>query len=706
MTRGIYRSTSAVFRCAAICAVTALLSTADARASMASDRVPAEMLRYKLTCLLEEDHARIRCSAAIWIRVLRDSLASVTFRIPSASKIISVTDENDRTIGFLINPSVNNPEMSLLECPLPDTVAVNDSLLFRIRYSVVEDTASTGARFINAREFLLQSDRSGTYVPILIPSVHDPMRSHPALEIELHASPSYAIISGGSVDSVGVQENRTVWRIVRTDVVHEWDEAFCIAGSTDTRTVVAPGRPGMCGVTLFAPLNGFDSSFARSIVHKLFEASAYFASQRCIPRFDRMTFASIGRASIDSEPIVSGSLVLVRTGPEHAQFDSSAFIFSAHNVWLLETSRAYAFRVPDSSYWFDESWAGYLATRFLFSAPGSDPARQIRERSHLLSHALDFYPEQPLADGATGERGRKDVFTYKGRYVFLMLDYILGRESFDAVIRSLYGEAAAGQPPTISHLQALCEQIYGSPLDWFFEEWLYKTGFPEYVLTSTTTPTLRGSFEVTVTVTQRGEMFVMPINVYFETAAKSFLKRIFVSQPEQRFTFTLPSAPLRVEWNPQYLVLRWIPTFRILAHARTSISYRVYSRDLPSSEKEAHLTLQLDPANSIGANAIALFSLGKAAGARHEWSRADSLFLEASHQHAGGEYAFYPLLSAVRRANILDLTGRREEAQELYSKTLETAGRDPLTYGRVIVEARRYLSQPFVQTDDVWFDKY
>jgi tetratricopeptide (TPR) repeat protein len=287
----------------------------------------------------------------------------------------------------------------------------------------------------------------------------------------------------------------------------------------------------------------------------------------------------------------------------------------------------------------------------------------------------------------------------------MMLEYILGTESFDAVIKAVY-ERSRTTPPGITFMQSLCEAEYGSSLSWFFDQWLRKTGFPEYILSSQITPTPRGTYEVTVTVTQRGDLFAMPLNVYFETAGKSFLKRIFVKDEVQRFSFVFPSLPSKIEWNPQYLVLRWIPRFRILAHARTSTSYRVFNHDLAASEKEALLALQLDPDNNVGANCIALFSLGKAAGAMKEWVKAGELFQKASLQREPEGYQFLPLLSAVRHANVLDVLGSREQAVAEYRHALETAGQHPLLYGPVIIEAARCLERPFVQSDDVWYEYY
>jgi tetratricopeptide (TPR) repeat protein len=427
-------------------------------------------------------------------------------------------------------------------------------------------------------------------------------------------------------------------------------------------------------------------------------ASRYFAATGCRPHFDGLTFACIGKKTVDARPVRSGNIVFLRNSPAYAVFDSSVFTSSANNVWLQETARAYAFDTPDSSYWFNESWAGYLSTRFFFAWSDTTDRLQYLERSRLLAHALDFFPTYPIAAGRTSRLNEDAVFLYKGRYVFMMLEYILGTDTFDSVMREVYARSII-VPPGIGVLQSLCESAYGSSLSWFFDQWLYRTGFPEYILTSQIDATPRGTYDVTVTVAQRGDIFTMPLGIHIETAGRKIVKRIFMKDGLQRFSYILPSMPTKVDWDPLYPILRWIPQYRIL-------SYRVFLRDLALSEKEAQLTLQLDPDNNVGANSIALFSLGKAAGARKDWVKAEEYFLLAAQQRDPDEYPFFPLLSVVRCANILDLQGSRDKAVAEYRRALESAERNPLVYSPVIMEAARFLEAPFVQDDAVWYDYY
>ncbi len=695
--------TAASHSVTAVLYVMLFLAPLTARAAQAAPE-HAEMLRYHLACTINENRASLECEAEVWVRVLRDSLASVSWNFPASASVRSIRDETDNTIKS--TQGVASPDGASYDvvCSIPPHLSVNDSVMFRIRYAAAADTSSFADSFIGRREFLLQSRPLSGWAPMISGVRGSSAKPHAPVRLDVLISSEFRIVAGGTVDSLFSRGASTVWRIVRDDAAG-WDESFCVAGSKDVQPVSAPGASGMCGVTLYTDPSVFHSGFAASLTSMLGAASRYYALQQYRPRYNRLTFACIGAASLHALPVKSGNLVIVRNSPAFGSFDSSMFTSTMDNVWLHETARVYAFDVPDSSYWFNESWAGYLSTRFLFA--GADPADhlQYNERSHLVMRALDFFPTYPIAAGRSSGLNEDAVFLYKGRYVFMMLEYILGAESFDGVMRDLYGRSRTS-PPSIAALQELCEAAYGSPLSWFFDQWLYRTGFPEYALTSETVASPRGTFDVTVTVTQRGDLFAMPLNISFETAGRSVLKRIFMKEEQQRFTFTFSSMPTKIDWNPRYLVLRWIPRFRIMAHARTSVSFRVFNRDIAASEREAELTLQLDPDNNVGANGISLFSLGKAAGTRKDWVKAAEYFLKASQQRDPVGSPSLPLLGLVRHGNVLELLGSREAAIGDYRRALEAAERNPLLYAPVIIEARRFLDQPFTPDDAAWYQAY
>jgi len=64
------------------------------------------------------------------------------------------------------------------------------------------------------------------------------------------------------------------------------------------------------------------------------------------------------------------------------------------------------------------------------------------------------------------------------------------------------------------------------------------------------------------------------------------------------------------------------------------------------------------------------------------------------------------LLSLVRFANVLEMDGSRQEAIALYERAIAEGSKNPSLYAPVIIEAERYLLQPFVSSDDLWYGLY
>jgi hypothetical protein len=193
---------------AAIVAMAALLGAARPQTCAASDRAAASVLRYHLTCLLEEDRARVRCTAGLWIRILRDSLPSITFRLPATAAVTTVNDADDRSADYIRVRAETEPESFLLQCTLPDAVGMNNSVFFRIGYTAFIDTSSSAPSFLNEREFVLDAHAGQPWVPLLARAPQEIPSSASHAVIELYASPSYTILSGGIVDSADLRDGK------------------------------------------------------------------------------------------------------------------------------------------------------------------------------------------------------------------------------------------------------------------------------------------------------------------------------------------------------------------------------------------------------------------------------------------------------------------------------------------------------------------
>src|SRR5207247_53750 len=67
----------------------------------------------------------------------------------------------------------------------------------------------------------------------------------------------------------------------------------------------------------------------------------------------------------------------------------------------------------------------------------------------------------------------------KGSYVLDMLKYVVGKEEYDRVITH-YLKKHAYQTVETYDLYIAFHDVLGMNLDWFFDEWLYRGGEPEY----------------------------------------------------------------------------------------------------------------------------------------------------------------------------------------------------------------------------------
>lgn len=126
-------------------------------------------------------------------------------------------------------------------------------------------------------------------------------------------------------------------------------------------------------------------------------------------------------------------------------------------------------------HWLQESFATHynmLAEREIFGQDHFDWARRNAQNSALDADSKDSYPVASSKAGSTR-------FYPKGAIVLNTLKYVTGREEYNKAIK--YYLLKHGYKNVDSHdLLVAFEETLGMSLGWFWEEWLYKAGEPEY----------------------------------------------------------------------------------------------------------------------------------------------------------------------------------------------------------------------------------
>ncbi len=657
---------------------------------------PVRLIDYRVNASLDERQSEVTGTVEVWLRIMREGTGTIQFRVPPNLDIQSVRDIDDDRFFHERIPDKNNFFVHVIS--LPAERNADDSVFLKIEFEAIFDTSSHAPQFINRREFLLRYDDIETWLP--------QFESHTSDRTSLILTTTNAFHLVGTVHDAVLTRNdeTTTWSLVRTSPISLYD-IFLIGGSSSIVEIKKTSVDSLTVLSLFIDTTRFHRQFSDSLLAYLCDAAGYFKELTGMgpARFEQ-TYACVGEPMIGGTLLRADGAVIDRNSPAYTVFDSSVFVRSLKNEWLTELARRFSLSRVDSTALFDDGWIGYLATRYIVSR-FPRPEIERRERLDLMINALSFFPTNPLAAGRVFQPGERENLSLKGRYFFLMLEYLLGEESFTAVIKKMYGTSSSSDI-TIQAFQTMCEEAYGSPLDWFFREWLYRSSAPEFTLQWRFERTQRGIVLTSVVIEQRGDVFTMPVTIAFTVGSKRIPRRILVENMRQEFRFTFAAPPTFVDIDPDLSVLRWLLDIRILAHARSSLLFRIYNKDVSSAEREAHITLDLDPVNATGSAPIAYFSLGKLAVLKNSLEHAKGFFLKAMQSQASEESSLYPLLSLIRYGNVLEMEGKRSEAIPLYQRAASEGKRNTSLFAPVIIEAEKYLNEQFTSTEEFWYGIY
>jgi aminopeptidase N len=190
-------------------------------------------------------------------------------------------------------------------------------------------------------------------------------------------------------------------------------------------------------------------------------------------------------------------------------------------------------------HWLQESFATHynmLAEREFFGQDHFDWGRRNAQNSALDADSKDLYPVASSKAGSTR-------FYPKGAIVLNTLKYVTGREEYNKAIK--YYLLKHGYKNVDSHdLLVAFEETLGMSLGWFWEEWLYKAGEPEYKVEFFNVQNERGVNEHHFNVAQIQEvnqytsLFKMPVvfEVFYKDGS-SQSKKFWVENYTQDIVF-------------------------------------------------------------------------------------------------------------------------------------------------------------------------
>ncbi len=208
--------------------------------------------------------------------------------------------------------------------------------------------------------------------------------------------------------------------------------------------------------------------------------------------------------------------------------------------------------------WLSEGFATYFTLLFTEYEAGRDAFVDglLKSRASVLEYDAKHPGYRVIHANLTNMAEVTSSQTYqKGAWTLHMLRGLIGSDRFWRGIREYYRQYRDANATT-EDFRRIMEGVSGQDLDWFFRQWLTRSGAPK----------LEGGWrydagakriEITLEQTQAGEPFRVPLEIGIRFAGESTLRteRVEITGGQARVAFDSTREPAAVVLDPNLWVL-------------------------------------------------------------------------------------------------------------------------------------------------------
>jgi aminopeptidase N len=230
--------------------------------------------------------------------------------------------------------------------------------------------------------------------------------------------------------------------------------------------------------------------------------------------------------------------------------------------------------------WLNEGFATYSEGVYIEAKSGQNAYNQfINSKMNSARNAQGTIWVQNINSISQIFNGARSYA--KGAVVLHMLRGIVGDSAFFDIMRAYssdpdlkYGVA------TTEDFQAVAESVFGQPLDYFFQEWIYGEKYPIYNVAWTYNQIGGDVWRVHINIEQiprtNPKYFTMPIKININTTIGDTLVTIFNDQLIQDFEIDVNGGPLGLQFDFGNWILK---TLSITTSVDDKITIKEYSLD-------------------------------------------------------------------------------------------------------------------------------
>lgn len=149
----------------------------------------------------------------------------------------------------------------------------------------------------------------------------------------------------------------------------------------------------------------------------------------------------------------------------------------------------------------------------------------------------------------------------KGFFIYFMLRDLIGQEAFREAMRHIMRHYAWSNDFTLHDLRHELERASGRNLKWFFDQWFFRKGAPEFSL-SYEIKSVGKSYQIKVIVDQIREVYRVNAEIVLVNGEKRETRTVPIKSKKTPFSINLPFKPDTILFDPDYKILRWTEEFK------------------------------------------------------------------------------------------------------------------------------------------------
>lgn len=224
--------------------------------------------------------------------------------------------------------------------------------------------------------------------------------------------------------------------------------------------------------------------------------------------------------------------------------------------------------------WLNEGFATYYASLFLGNKYGKDRLTYdfLKSKEAIFEHKEDWRPIVNRRYEDPWEQFDHRAYQ-KAAWVIRMLKAELGDDLFKKVVTT-YLDRYKYQTVVTANLQSVIEEVSGRNFDRFFEQWLYKPGFPELSVFYNWNEENKlakisvnqnhkrgdekargGSADADRTSKSEPLLYHLPLTVRFKTRSETVEKQLEITNRNEDFYISLKEMPTSVQVDPDIELL-------------------------------------------------------------------------------------------------------------------------------------------------------